>query len=76
MVSRFKCPACGFSFFNRRLQRCEKCQAILPGSMLFSDHDIDRINREALENEKKRREIARDLEQLEKNNAIRRRSGG
>ncbi len=76
MVARFKCPACGFAIFNRRLPRCERCQASLPDSMLFSEHDIERINREAVENEKKRREIAKELEQIEKNSAFGRRSGG
>jgi len=44
--------------------------------MLFSEHDIERINREAVENEKKRREIAKELEQIEKNSALGRRSAG
>jgi hypothetical protein len=36
----FRCPACGFSVYNRRLANCEKCHAPLPPGLRFTDEQI------------------------------------
>jgi hypothetical protein len=36
-VVRYRCPACGFQIFNRRLAKCESCGAALPSDLLLND---------------------------------------
>jgi hypothetical protein len=36
---QYRCPACGFSIFNRRLAVCESCGGALPPDLLFSSEE-------------------------------------
>jgi hypothetical protein len=47
----FKCPACGFRIFNRRLKRCEKCSAALPAEFQYTANELAKIEAERSENE-------------------------
>jgi hypothetical protein len=57
--SRFRCPACNFPVFNRRVVRCESCAAELPARLLFSAPQLAFIDAEHARNEKARVELAR-----------------
>ena len=35
----FRCPACGFRIFNRRLAACESCGDALPPDLLYSTEE-------------------------------------
>ena len=37
---RPKCPACGFSIFNRRFAKCESCGARLPASIVYTADEL------------------------------------
>jgi len=57
--SRFRCPACSFSVFNRRVPRCESCTAELPASLLFTAPQLAVLDDELARNEKARADLAR-----------------
>ena len=63
--SRFKCPACGFAVFNRRVATCESCKAPLPAAMKFTDTELARMEEAAARIEKLRADMAREAERLE-----------
>ena len=58
--SRFRCPACSFPVFNRRVARCESCAAELPASILFTATQLALLDAEHARNEKSRADLARD----------------
>ncbi|MBV8618211.1 MAG: hypothetical protein JOY84_05050 [Curvibacter sp.] len=74
--SRFKCPACGFSVFNRRVEVCESCRAPLPAEMRFSEGELAWLAEEEARVGKIRQELARQAEQLEAEKQRRRGEGG
>jgi hypothetical protein len=41
----FKCPACGFTVFNRRYPTCERCKAALPAGMAHSAWELAALTR-------------------------------
>ncbi|MFH2134865.1 MAG: hypothetical protein ABII81_06750 [Pseudomonadota bacterium] len=43
---RYRCPACDFPIFNRRVPRCESCGADLPQALLYSEQQIASIDAE------------------------------
>jgi hypothetical protein len=49
----FRCPACGFRIFNRRVPRCELCGVALPPELLFSREEAAALD---AEHEKSRKE--------------------
>lgn len=57
--SRFRCPACSFPVFNRRVARCESCAAELPASLLFTTPQLAILDAEHARNEKARADLAR-----------------
>ena len=61
--SRYRCPACNFPVFNRRVARCESCAAALPAGLLFTDAQIAGIDAEHARNEQMRAELAKSSEQ-------------
>jgi len=63
--SRFRCPACGFAVFNRRLASCESCKAPLPAGLRFTEADLARLEEESARIEKVRSDMAREAERLE-----------
>ena len=73
--TRFRCPACGFAIFNRRLAQCEFCKAALPVNRLFNASDLARLQAEADRNAKIRKDLAREAE-AEKQRKRRRRGDG
>ena len=74
--TRFKCPACGFTIFNRRLAACESCKAPLPVALQFNDTELARLEQESARIEKIRRDMAREAERLEEEKQRRRGDGG
>jgi hypothetical protein len=51
-TSRFRCPACDFAIFNRRISNCESCGEALPKDLLYSPEDLLVIEQEHAKNEK------------------------
>jgi hypothetical protein len=41
---KYRCPACGFHIFNRRVAKCESCGVALPAHLLFSAEDIAKLD--------------------------------
>ena len=74
--SRFRCPACGFAVFNRRVAKCESCKAPLPAGLRFSTDDLVRLEAESVRIEKIRRDMAREAEREEEERQRRRGDGG
>ncbi len=72
-ASRFGCPACGFTVFNRRLATCESCKAPLPANLRFTKAELARLEEESARIEKIRADMAREAERLDEE---RRRSYG
>ena len=73
---RFRCPACGFTVFNRRLSACESCKAPLPQSMQMDDGDRLRLAQDEERNAKARQDLARQAAELEAQKQRRRGDGG
>ena len=74
--SRFRCPACDFAIFNRRLAQCEACKAELPINLRFNAADLARLQVEADRNEKVRKDLAQDAEAEERRKQRWRGDGG
>jgi ribosomal protein L37E len=74
--NHFRCPACGFAVYNRRVAKCESCSAPLPDELRFTPEELKAIEAEHESNEKVRQEIAREAAEREASEAERRRSGG
>jgi hypothetical protein len=53
-----RCPYCGFTVFNSRYPKCEKCGEHLPGNMVLSKEELVVV----LERERRGREHRRALE--------------
>ena len=62
---RFRCPACDFAVFNRRVPRCERCATALPASLMFTNEEIAMLAEEAARNDKIRQDMAREAEEIE-----------
>jgi hypothetical protein len=58
-ASRYRCPACGFQIFNRRIAKCESCGGVLPTSLLFTAQQIAALDAEHDRNRKTRETRAR-----------------
>lgn len=39
-MTQFKCPLCGFSVFNRRYPKCERCGELLPEGIAYTRQEI------------------------------------
>jgi hypothetical protein len=74
--SRFRCPACGFAVFNRRVAACESCKAPLPASLRFSVDELARLEQESARIDKIRRDMAQQAERDEEEQRRRRGDGG
>lgn len=74
--SRFKCPACGFAVFNRRVAHCESCKAPLPAAMMYTADDLAHLDAEAARIDKIRRDMAREAERAEEERRRRQGDGG
>lgn len=55
---RFRCPACGFQIFNRRLSKCEACGNLLPSELLLTSEVAAKLDAE-YERDRKKREKQR-----------------
>jgi uncharacterized Zn finger protein len=75
-ASRFRCPTCGFTVFNRRLAACESCKATLPASLRFTEGELARLEEESARIEKIRGDMAREAERVEEERQRRRGDGG
>lgn len=64
--AEFRCPACGFRVFNRRLSHCERCEAELPESMRFSERDLRRLEAASAANQAERDRLRRTEDAAEK----------
>ncbi len=74
--SRFRCPACGFTVFNRRIAACESCKAPLPANLMFNGKELARLEEESARIAKIRADMAREAERLEEERQRRRGDGG
>ncbi|MFZ2328268.1 MAG: hypothetical protein WAW73_15225 [Rhodoferax sp.] len=74
--TRFRCPACGFTVFNRRLATCESCHANLSVGLRFTAADLVRLAEDEARNTETRKELARQAEELERQRQKRRGDGG
>ena len=59
----YHCPTCQRMIFNRRLERCEFCGAVIPAELRLSAEEVARLDREMAELAARRKK--RDLEQEE-----------
>jgi len=75
-TNRFRCPACGFAVYNRRVSTCESCGANLPKELLLTARQLAYIDAEHARDEKIRGELARKAEELRKQRERRRGDGG
>ena len=57
LKGKFICPECSRTIFNRRNKRCEFCGAVLPESLLLTRAEMDAIDHERYEADKRRCEI-------------------
>lgn len=55
---RYRCPACRFPIFNRRVASCESCAAALPAELLFTAQQLRAIDAEHARNEQTRQDLA------------------
>lgn len=74
--TRFRCPACGFGVFNRRLATCEACHASLPTDLRFTPADLQRLSEDEARNAAVRKDLARQAEELERQKQKRKGDGG
>jgi hypothetical protein len=59
----YYCPTCQRIIFNRRLARCEFCNAGIPAELRFSANEIAKLDRQMSELAARRKK--RDIEQEE-----------
>lgn len=57
---RFRCPACGFVVYNRRVAKCESCSALLPAELRYTPEELQASEAEHEGNEAIRRQVARE----------------
>ena len=50
---KFVCPSCERPIYNRRIEKCEFCGAILPNELLYSQSDVDNLNKQQTESLKR-----------------------
>ena len=62
---RFRCPACGFAVFNRRVSRCESCAAELPIECRLTPREVTHMDADHARNEAARAEIRREADARE-----------
>lgn len=74
--SRVRCPAYGFTVFNRRIAACESCKAPLPANLMFTGKELARLEEEAARIAKIRADMARETERLEEERQRRQGDGG
>jgi predicted RNA-binding Zn-ribbon protein involved in translation (DUF1610 family) len=74
--SRFRCPACGATIFNRRIPNCESCKAALPAELLLNTNQAAFLDAEYEQHEKARKELARAAAELERKRIRERGDGG
>jgi threonine synthase len=75
MNSPFRCPACGFTVFNRRVPRCEKCGEALPSDLRYSERDLALIAAEEARVARVREALQRDRDE-EARKRLERQGGG
>jgi len=67
MAERFRCPACGFRVYNRRVRYCEKCKAALPPEFQYTEAELAKIeeerrkNEESVQRSRERRDVSVDF---------------
>jgi hypothetical protein len=75
-ATRFRCPACGFAVFNRRLPACESCGAGLPSELLYTPQQLQALAAAHQRIDLQRDELARQAAELEAQRLRRRGDGG
>jgi ribosomal protein L37E len=74
--TRFRCPACGFAVFNRRVAKCESCSAVLPNELRYTSEELKSIEADHESNEKIRQQLMREAAEREASEAEHRRFDG
>jgi ribosomal protein L37AE/L43A len=75
MSAPFRCPACGFTVFNRRVKRCEKCGEALPPGFGYNERDLTLIAAEEARVARVRDALQRDRDEEERKR-LQRQGGG
>ena len=57
--TKYRCPACGFQIFNRRVQKCESCGHSLPTELLFTPEELKQLDTAYARARKEREESSR-----------------
>jgi len=57
--NKFRCPACDFPIFNRRVAKCERCGGQLPAELLFTPEQMAKLDAQYEQSRKAREEQAR-----------------
>ncbi|MDO6528036.1 hypothetical protein Q4519_20380 [Motilimonas sp. 1_MG-2023] len=50
---KFVCPSCERPIYNRRIEKCEFCGDALPNELLYSQNDVDNLDRQQAESLKR-----------------------
>jgi hypothetical protein len=56
---KFRCQACGFQIFNRRVPKCEACGNLLPKELLFTTEEIAALDARHEQSQKDREKAKR-----------------
>ncbi len=52
---KFVCPSCEKPIYNRRIEKCEFCGEALPKGLLYSQNDVDNLDKQQAESMKKQK---------------------
>jgi len=50
---KFVCPSCTRPIYNRRIEKCEFCGDALPSKLLYSQNDVDNLDKQQAESLKR-----------------------
>jgi hypothetical protein len=51
---RFVCPSCEKPIYNRRVETCEFCGEVIPSELLYSQNEVDNLDKQQTDSLKKR----------------------
>jgi len=55
---KFVCPSCDRPIYNRRIKQCEFCSATIPDDLLYSEEEVDNLNKQQEDSHKKRANVS------------------
>tara|TARA_R110000787_G_scaffold177046_9_gene289115 strand:+ start:304 stop:540 length:237 start_codon:yes stop_codon:yes gene_type:complete len=51
---KFLCPSCEKPIYNRRVDKCEFCGETLPSELLYSENEVDNLDKQQSESLRKK----------------------